>query len=128
MVGLVVMAAASCTVPARTATLEREQHRLRDDVATLEARIKELEGRLTTLGKRVGTETAARKAERDSDPRETRSPVDAPPNRRSATPTAAPTVLPDLDGLQRESSRQLPAGYRRGIDLLRAGSYEDAIR
>lgn len=123
-----LVAVAGCTLPARTATLEREQQRLRETVTTLEGRIQNLEDRLATLGKRVNGST--RKQTKDvGEPVETRVP-DATTTPRATTPTPAPKIAPelDLDGLRRESSRQVPAAYRRGIDLVRAGEYEDAIR
>jgi tol-pal system protein YbgF len=125
---LVVVAAAACTLPARTTSLEREQQRLRETVTTLETRVQVLEGRLATLGKRVIGN--AKKPGKDAvEAIETRVP-DATPTPRAATPTPAPKAAPelDVDGLRRESARQLPAGYRRGVDLVRAGRYEEAIR
>jgi len=125
----VLVTLASCTPPARVQTLEAEQRRLREDVVALETKVRELEGRFTTLGKRLGANAAAgRKAEREPEPTASRT-LDATASQR-ATPTPIPTRLPelDIDGLRRESSRQLPAGYRRGIDLIRAGAYEDGIR
>lgn len=120
--------AAGCTLPARTATLEQEQQRLRATVTTLEERVQELEGRLVTLGKRVNG--SIKKPGKDvAEPTETRVP-DATTTPRAATPTPAPKAAPelDVDGLRRESARQLPAAYRRGIDLIRAGQYDEAIR
>lgn len=119
---------AGCALPARTTTLEREHQRLRETVTTLEARVQELEGRVATLGKRVN---GARKAGREPDSTETRAPdatVTSTP--RVATPTPAPRAMPDLDvdGLRKESARQLPPSYRRAIEMLRAGEYEDALR
>jgi tol-pal system protein YbgF len=125
---VLVVVAAGCTLPARTTTLEREQQRLRETVTSLETRVQALEGRLATLGKRVDG-SAKRPGKAVADPLETPVP-DATTTPRLATPTPAPKAAPelDVDGLRRESARQLPAGYRRGVDLVRAGQYEDAIR
>lgn len=125
-----VVAVAGCTLPERTSTLEREQQRLRTTVVALEARVQELEGRVATVAKRVN---GARKAGRDPEPVETRTPdatSTATATPRVATPTPAPRAVPDfdLDGLRRESARELPAPYRRAIDMLRDGQYEDALR
>ncbi len=124
--GCVLVATASCTLPARMKTLEAEHSRLRQEVVALETKVRELEGRLATFGKRVG---AARKTVREAEPTESPT-LDVTVTPRAATPTPVPTRLPelDVDGLRRESSRQLPSGYRRGIDLVRSGEYEDAIR
>lgn len=123
-----VVVAAGCTLPARTATLEREQQRLRETVTTLETRVQELEGRLAKLGKRVDG-SPKRLSREVVDPIETRVP-DATTTPPIATPTPAPRAAPelDVDGLRRESARQLPAAYRRGVDLVRAGQYEEALR
>lgn len=120
--------AAGCTLPGRTATLEREQQRLRETVTTLEARVQALEGRLATLGKRVNG-SAKKPGKEIVEPSEARAP-DATTTPRIATPTPTPKAAPelDVDGLRRETARQLPAAYRRGVDLLRAGQYEEAIR
>lgn len=125
---MVLVATASCTLPARVKTLEADQHRLREEVVALASKVRELESRVTTVGKRAGA-AAARKPEREAEPSETRT-LDTTPPPPAATPTPVPRPAPelDVDGLRRESSRQLPAGYRRGVDLIRAGEYEEALR
>ena len=138
--------AGGCVLPTRTATLERDNVRLRERVAALEARVGQLEEKVGALGKRLGSAAGARRSveqrlvpieqrlgmieqERDDAGDATRVPG-ASSAARTALPTPRPTPLLELDadGLHRESARDLPAGYRRGLDALRAGAYEDAIR
>ncbi len=117
--------------PSRIATLERRQGEMGTEVAALQKKVAELDGRLATLGKRLGALQAPKAAQRDLEqrpepraerPRETPS-ARVPVVVRSP---AAPEL--DVDGLSRESSRQLPAGYQHGLELLRQGAYEQAIQ
>lgn len=124
-----LVATAGCTLSTRTASLEGEQRRLRDEVAALQLRVGEMEGKLAALSKRVGTTARRIEREREREVAETPAP-EATSLWPAPSPTPIPTVLPelDVDGLQRESARQLPSGYQRGIDRMRSGAYEDAIR
>jgi tol-pal system protein YbgF len=135
---------AGCTLPARTATLEGEQRRLHEEVAALRAKVAALEERLATMSKRLGAAAAQRTREQqrqkateehvgaavsERDEGAVRSPEATPSPAVASTP-AELVVLPalDLERLGRESARQLPGGYRRGIELLRGGDYERAIQ
>jgi tol-pal system protein YbgF len=142
---MAIWVAVGCALPTRTATLERDQNRLRDEVVTLQAKVTDLETKVATLSKRLGSVPNSKVARRDLDQR--LSPIEErlglieqdrdnsdthgadvmPP---PPVPTPLPTPPPelDLDGLQREQVRQLPVGYEHGIALLREGSYEAAIQ
>ena len=141
-----MVAATGCSLPARTATLEGDQSRLRDQVVTLQAKVTDLEDKVAALAKRVGNvpnqKVAQRTLEQRLNPIEERlglieqvreqgdDRAPEPPTARAALPTPVPTPTSelDLDGLRRESSRQLPAGYERGLARLRDGAYEEAIQ
>jgi len=129
LVCFVWVIAAGCTVPARTATLERDQARMREELAALQAKVTELEGKVATVNKRVAAGPAGKGTARSEREPERRTPESAlSPQAPSTTPV--PTALPELDieGLQREASRQLPGGYEHGIALLRDREYEESIR
>lgn len=134
-------------MPARSTTLARDQSRLGVEVAALQRRVGELENKVAALTKRVGSVPNSKSAQRTLDERlgpiEERLGMsgqmrDHADGRESAGAAAretrgsrpAPIVAPelDLDALRRESSRQLPGGYQRGITMLRDGAYEEAIQ
>lgn len=140
--------ALGCTVPARIATLERDNGRLQEQVTSLQARVAQLEERVGTIGKRLGTANGKNgrrsveqrlgpieqrlgmmEQERDDGTEAARAAAE-PSAVRTSAPTPRPPQLPELDleGLRRESARDLPAGYRRGIDRIRSGAYEEAIQ
>jgi tol-pal system protein YbgF len=136
-----------CSLPTRTTRLERDHASLTAQVAALQAKVAELDGKVATLGKRVGSvpnpKVAQRNLEQRLNPIEERlglieqvrepdehGPDPLPTPRALVEPRPSPASGPelDLDGLRRESSRQLPSGYGRGLALLRDGDYEGAIQ
>ena len=142
-----LVTATGCTIPTRTATLERDQSRVRDELAALQGKVADLEGKVAALSKRVGSVPNPKVAQRtldqrlnpieerldmieqvrdQGDERASNPAASAAPREPRPMPTAALEL--DLDGLRREASRQLPAGYQRGITFLRDGAYEEAIQ
>jgi tol-pal system protein YbgF len=143
-----LLSGAGCGVPTRLATVERENAALRADVATLKTKVADLDGKLATLNKRVGNVANQKAAQKNLDQRlnpieerlglieqqgreaDDRAPDPLPTPRGLADARPSPTMGPelDLDGLRRESARELPAGYVRGIALMRDGDYEESIQ
>lgn len=138
---LIGSAAVGCALKKPPAApIASSEGELRAELAALRARTDDLERKVATLGKRVGSpRSTARSIEQrlapiedrlgladqgrtaDDAPRATGPPRAAP----SAAPSAAPEL--DVDGLQRELSRDLPSDYRHGLMLVREGAYEQAI-
>jgi len=130
---LVWSALPGCALRKPASAVQRDAD-LRAELTALRTRTEELERKVAALGKRVGTPqttTGARSLEqrlqaiegRQASTRESRH------ANESGRPRPAPTVAPELDveGLQRELGRELPAAYRRALTLLRDGASEQAI-
>jgi tol-pal system protein YbgF len=140
-VGLLVLvsgAVAACAAKKPPPTIAPPDAELRAALASLSARTDELERKVAALGKRVGTPRAAgasRSLEQRLAAIEDR--LDAGEQSRTAgevrsapPPRPAPTAAPelDVDGLQRESARELPSAYQHGLTLVRDGAYDQAIQ
>lgn len=100
---------------------------------------------MTALGKRAGTGSNGRAADRSGERRGSATPLATEESRATASATPDLTPAPDggssprptaaavsseldVDGLRRESARTLPARYRRGIVLIANGAYDEAIQ
>lgn len=110
---------------------------LRAELVAMRARTDELERKVAALGKRVGSSRTgtSRSLEQRLAPIEDRLGLteqgrtvdDA--QRATMLPRSVPSAAPelDVDGLQRELSRDLPGEYLHGLMLVRDGAYEQAI-
>jgi tol-pal system protein YbgF len=148
MLALLLALGGCAAYPARIATVERRQAELGTETAALQKKVADLDARLAALAKRLGALQASKTPQRDLDQRpsqiegrlgvgEQEQPQEPRRERPRETPDGrlpvvvqSPVPAPelDVDGLNRESSRQLPGGYQRGLELLRQGAYDQAIQ
>jgi tol-pal system protein YbgF len=139
MVGLMVLASSAvpaCAVRKPPATPSAA---VDAELTALRGRTDELERKVAALAKRVGTprgpappraleQRLTAIEDRLGEPDRSRARIGAKGGATSPRPAPSATV-PELDveGLQRESSRELPAEYRHGLTLIREGAYAQAI-